>query len=163
MQTVAAYLRLKGSILLQYFDDWLLHQLDRNRLLKDLKASWLEIASLGLLLNPEKSDLLPAQDFTFVGMNFQTYCNRVRVPPLRVESLLNLVRHVLAQTQLRARSFLSLIGVLSAAANYVQLGRLHLRPIQFYLHSLWKSNLNSLETLIPILPSLFPLLQWWLD
>ena len=163
MVTVAAHLRLKGSILLQYFDDWLLHQADRERLLKDLASSWSEIASLGLLLNDEKSDLVPAQDFTFVGMNFLTSCNRVRVPPPRVEALITLVRHVQAQTQIQARSFLSLIGVLNAAAEYVQLGRLHLRPIQIYLHSLWKPGRDSLAAWVPILPSLQPLLQWWLD
>jgi hypothetical protein len=165
MATVAAHLRLKGSILLQYFDDWLLHQSDRNRLLRDLAASWSEIASLGLLLNVEKSDLVPAQDFTFVGMNFLTYCNRVRVPPPRVEALLTLVRHFQAQTQVQARKFLSLLGTLNAAAEYVQLGRLHLRPIQFYLQDLWKPNHEpgNLAAWVPILPSLLPLLQWWLD
>ncbi|KAH3877037.1 hypothetical protein DPMN_000891 [Dreissena polymorpha] len=59
-----------GTLLLQYFDDWLLHQLDRQLLLRNLDFSWKELISLELFLNADKSDLILSQDFTFVGMNF---------------------------------------------------------------------------------------------
>ena len=38
------------------------------------------INSLGLIINYEKSDLVPAQVFTFIGMEFLTHTNIVRVP-----------------------------------------------------------------------------------
>ena len=163
MGVVGAHLRLRGSVLLQYFDDWLLHQLDRRRLLLDLERSWLEILSLGLLLNPQKSELVPSQNFTFVGMNFLTAEGRIRIPPSRAASLINLVQTFCAQSKVRARAFLSLLGVLNAAADLVELGRLHLRPLQFYLLSLWRPNRDSLLDWIPVGQSLLPHLQWWLD
>ena len=79
MAAVGAHLRVHGVLLLQYFDNWLLHQLDRQLLLRNLEFAWKELLSLGLLLNANKSDLIPSQDFTFVGMNFLTHLNRVRV------------------------------------------------------------------------------------
>ncbi|KAH3776518.1 hypothetical protein DPMN_177946 [Dreissena polymorpha] len=55
------------------------NQLDRRLLVLHLEFSWKELLSLGLLLNAAKSDLIPSQDFIFVGMNFLTHINRVRV------------------------------------------------------------------------------------
>lgn len=163
MAVVGSFLRLRGSVLLQYFDDWLLHQADCHRLVLDLEAGWEEISALGLLLNPTKSELVPSQNFSFVGMNFLTNWNRVRVPPERALAILRLVGTFLTQTKVRARAFLSLIGVLNAAADLVELGRLHLRPIQFYLLSLWKPSKDNLSQWIPLRPTLHPFLKWWLD
>jgi len=163
MAAVGAHLRIHGIQLLQYFDDWLLHQLDRRLLLLHLEFSWKELLSLGLLLNAAKSDLIPSQDFIFVGMNFLTHINRVRVSPQRVSDLLLKVKWVLSQSHITAQDFLSLNGTLSSVADFVQLGRLFLRPLQHYLSACWKWSPDNLLTQIPILPSLVPHLQWWLD
>ena len=151
MVVVGAYLRLQGSVLLQYFDDWLLHQLNRRNLRQDLEFAWTKLQSLGLLLNEKKSDLVPSQDFIFVGMNFLTDVNRIRVPPTRVENLLLQIEGILPRKDISAREFLSLVGVLGAAATLVEQGRLHLRPIQFCLAILWSPSLDRLEDRIPIL------------
>ena len=163
MAAVGAFLRLQGSVLLQYFDDWLLHQLNRQTLLQDLEFAWKKLLSLGLLLNAEKSELIPSQDFTFVGMNFRTSLNRVRISLQRISDLISRVHRVLNNTDISAKEFLSLIGTISSAASLVGLGRLHTRPIQFYLADRWNLTDNKLTDRIPILPQLRPHLQWWLD
>ena len=161
MATVAGFLRLNGSVLLQYFDDWLLHQSDRSVLLQDLVNCWSEISHLGLLLNPEKSELTPSQDFTFVGMNFRTDLGIIRVPFSRTQALIALVRKFASQERVRARFFLRLLGVLNAAADSVLLGRLHMRPLQFYLMALWKFGRDPLSLWVPIRPLIVPHLLWW--
>ncbi|KAH3824951.1 hypothetical protein DPMN_126811 [Dreissena polymorpha] len=45
MAAVGAHLRVQGILLLQYFDDWLLHQLDHQLLLRHLEFSWKELLS----------------------------------------------------------------------------------------------------------------------
>ncbi|KAH3747409.1 hypothetical protein DPMN_181835 [Dreissena polymorpha] len=80
-------------------------------------------------LNADKSDLIPSQDFTFVGMNFLTYINKVRVSQ-HISDLLVKVIWVLSQCHITAQEFLSLNGILSPVADFVQLGRLFLRPPQ---------------------------------
>ena len=52
--------------------------------------------------------------------------NLVRVPADRVDSLILTIKTFLSQTQVSARTFLSLLGKLSAAADFILLGRLHL-------------------------------------
>ena len=56
---------------------------------------------------------------------------------------------------------MSLIGLLTATEKQVHLGRLHMRPIQWYLKNNWRVP-ESLEKVIPIPRSLHPHLQWWL-
>lgn len=163
MAVVGAFLRLQGSVLLQYFDDWLLHQLDREYLLLDLGRSWNKILSLGLLLNQEKSDLVPSQNFTFVGMNFLTDLDRVRVPLKRSAALVDLVQSFLQRPSVTAREFLALLGSLSAASTLVEFGRLFLRPLQFYLQDHWSQSDGALHDWIPILPELHSHLKWWLN
>ena len=47
------------------------------------------VQSLGLIPNLKKSEMKPAQQFTFIGMEFLTQHNSVRVPLDCTESLLN--------------------------------------------------------------------------
>ena len=96
------------------------------------------ITSLGLIINYQKSDLIPTQIFTFIGMEFLTYSNIVRVPHPRLQKLLETIMIIYQKTFISARVFLSLFGQLSAAADFVMLGRLHLRPLQMSLLSQWR-------------------------
>ena len=100
MAAVGAHLGVHGVLLLQYFDDWLLHQLDRQLLLRNLEFAWKELLSLGLVLNANKSDLIPSQDFTFVGMNFLTHLNQIRVSRQGVSDLIARVKWVLTQSHI---------------------------------------------------------------
>ena len=68
------------------------------------------ITSLGLIINYQKSDLIPTQIFTFIGIEFLTYSNIVRVPHPRVQKLLETIRIIYQKTFISARVFLSLLG-----------------------------------------------------
>ena len=91
------------------------------------------VQNLGFIPNLKKSDLIPAQKFTLLGMEFLTQQNIVRVPANLVQSLILTIKTFLSQTQVSAQTFLSLLGKLSAAADFILLGRLHLRPLQMCL------------------------------
>ena len=66
--------------------------------------------------------------------------NIVKVPQDRVDSLLLTIKLFLAQMKVSAQIFLSLLGKLSAAADFVLLGRLHLLPLP----------MNSMDHYVPI-------------
>ena len=161
MRKVAAFLRLNGVMLLIYFDDWLLLQANPHILINNLSFSWDTVSRLGLLLNPTKSSLVPSQDFIFVGMRFLTYQNLIQVPPTRVDSILNLSAVVLKRTKISARTFLSLLGTLNSAADLIQLGRLHLRPLQLYLLSRWRPHRDPISFSVPLTTLFKEALSWW--
>ena len=60
-----------------------------------------------------------------------------------------------------ARQFSQLLGFLNSLADVVPLGRLRIRPLQFFLQEHWDSASQDWEALVPILPVLLPHLDWW--
>jgi hypothetical protein len=62
-----------------------------------------------------------------------------------------------------ARQFLQLIGFLISLMNVIPLGRLHIRPIQWYLREFWLPVTQMWEACIPVLPRLLFHLQWRLQ
>ena len=59
--------------------------------------------------------------------------------------------------------FLSLLGKLSASAQFVVLGRLHLRPLQMALFAQCKPHVLPLEHKIFVTEQIKHHLGWWLD
>ena len=110
-----------------------------------------------------ESDLVPAQVFTFIGMEFLTHNNIVRVPQARQMKILESVRIFLQKTSVSARDFLSLLGQLNAAADFVMLGQLHLRPLQISLHKLWQPQKFPLDHQIGLTTKILQHLKWWLQ
>ena len=82
MDVIAAFLRQRAISVFPYLDDWLIKDLIRNRLITQTRFC------LGFLPNLKKSDLFPSQKCTFIGMEFLTQQNLVRVPTDHVQNLL---------------------------------------------------------------------------
>ena len=165
MIVIATFLRRRaGAITLHpYLDDWLARNQNRQKLLEHRQFILSLINSLGLIINYEKSDLVPAQVFTFIGMEFLTHINIVRVPQARQMKILESVRIFLQKTSVSARDFLSLLGQLNAAADFVMLGLLHLRPLQISLHKLWQPQNFPLDHQIGLTTKILQHLKWWLQ
>ena len=163
MDVIAAFLRQRAISVFPYLDDWLIKNLIHNRLITQTKICIQTIQSLGFLPNLKKSDLFPAQKFTFIGMEFLTQQNLVRVPADRVQNLILTIKKIMSAKHVSARTFLSLLGKLSAAADLVLLGRLHLRPLQMCLLSVWKPHILPLDHPISINGMIRSHLQWWIN
>lgn len=164
MKCVAGFIRRQGPSLMQYLDDWLVYSLSREVLLNHLTQVWGIITNLGLIPNLEKSELVPAQRFQYIGMYFLTDLGIVRIPSDRVDSLVTQLSRCIQSSRLSARTFLSLLGSLNAAAPFVELGRLHLRQLQFILFSLWRPHALPLDYEIGLDQTRFKHhLRWWLE
>ena len=116
---------------------------------------------LGWLVNLEKSELEPKQDFDFGGYQFDLRSDRVRLTPDRWQNLQEKMLKLLSLPACPVREFMSLIGLLTATEKQVHLGQLHMRVIQWHHKNNWRVP-ESLEKVIPIPRSLHPHLQWWL-
>ena len=163
MDVIAVFLRHRAISVFPYLEDWLIKNLIRNRLITQTRFCIQSIQSLGFLPNLKKSDLFPSQKFTFIGMEFLMQQNLVRVPTDHVQNLLLTIKKFLSFKPVSARTFLSLLGKLSAAADLVLLGRLHLRPLQMCLLSVWKPHILPLDHPITINGMIQSHLQWWIN
>ena len=92
-------------------------------------------------------------------MEFLTYLNVVKIPQDRIQTLLETISLFLPKITVTARSFLSLLGKLSATA--VILGRLHLRPLQMLLLAQWRPHILPLHHQIKITYNIQYHLNWW--
>ena len=115
---------------------------------------------LGWMVNMQKSELEPQQVFDFVGYQYDLLNGVVRPTQNRWEALQQKITVLLQTRYCRVRTFMSLIGLLTATEKQVPLGRLHMRPIQWHLKKHWRVP-ESLEKEIPIPRSLHQYLQWW--
>ena len=69
MEVIATFLRRRAITLHPYLDDWLARNQNRRRLLEHRQFILSLINSLGLIINNEKSDLVPAQVFHRDGVS----------------------------------------------------------------------------------------------
>ncbi|XP_056004170.1 uncharacterized protein LOC130049943 [Ostrea edulis] len=95
------------------------------------------------------------------GEQFRTDLGIVLPPEEKFLKLQYLLDQLLSAKQASARQFLQLIGFLISLMDIVPLGRLHIRPIQWYLLEFWVPASQQWEAVIPILPRLYPHLLWW--
>ena len=145
----------------QYLDDWI------DRCLSDDKGRISIIKLLHVLLylgyipNFDKCELLPSQQFDFVGTAYDLARSRVAPTEKRMNSLFKITNSFQKAGTKSAREFMSLIGLLNATFLQVnQIGRLHIRPIQWQLARNWRQG-NSLHKRIAVPSSMHGHLKWW--
>ena len=104
IDVIAAHLRQCAISLFPYLDNWLIRDLICSRLVSHTIYCLQTVQSLGFIPNLKKSDLIPAQQFIFIGMEFMTRHNVVRVPADCIESLLLTIKFFLTDSSL-SRNF----------------------------------------------------------
>ena len=119
LRPVIVLLRQRGVKLHVYLDDWLIcadtpepTQLHAQTIISVLQF-------LGWIVNFEKSDLTPSQEFQFIGMQFNTRQFTVAPLPkmhLKVQSVL---QHWMTNPNITARNLHRLLGVLVFMASLV--------------------------------------------
>jgi hypothetical protein len=109
-----------------YLDNWLLSNASKDILKTQMKLLIKNVKFAGWIMNEEKSDLTPSQDFIFIGIRFCTRVGLMFPPPDRIVKILSRVGQLSARKFCQARDFLCLLGLLSSAADKVPHWRLYL-------------------------------------
>ena len=115
----------------QYLDDWLVRARSHQACLQHTQELVKICQQLGWLVNLEKSELEPKQDFDFVDYQFDPRSGRVRLTPDQWQNLQEKKLYLLSLPACPVREFMSLIVLLTATEKQVHLGRLHMKPIQW--------------------------------
>ena len=150
----------QGIRIHQYLDDWLIRAPTKESCHQGTQSLLALCQELGWMVNMQKSELEPQQVFDFVGYQYDLLNGVVRPTQNRWETLQQKITVLLQNRSCPVRTFMSLIGLLTATEKQVTLGRLHMRPIQWHLKKHWRVP-ESLEKEIPIPRSLHQYLQWW--
>ncbi|CAM4729294.1 unnamed protein product [Leuciscus chuanchicus] len=130
-----APLRLQGIRILNYIDDWLILAQSHQEAIRHRDVVLAHMKELGLRLNAKKSVLSPLQRTTFLGVVWDSVSMQARLSPPRVDSILAAVKSVKLGQLLTVKQFQRLLGLMAAASNRIPFGRLHMRPLQWWLRT----------------------------
>ena len=160
MAPVSAILHSLGIRIRRYLDDWLVQSSSRESLLEDLQTVFQLCHELGIVVNPQKSNLVPSQVVQYLGVVIASTSFRASPSVERISRLQSTAAEFQSCASPTATFWLSLLGVLSSLAHLVPGGRLRMRSLQLCLHRSW--DRQDLEA--PVFASMECLrdLQWWL-
>ena len=122
LRPVVAMLRKRGVKLHVYLDDWLNHADAPEQAQPHAQMMISLLQYLGWIINFEKFDLTPSQDFQFIGMQFNT--RQFTVVPMSKMSLkvLSVHHHCMTNPVVTARDLHRLMGMVVFMATLVPQG-----------------------------------------
>ena len=152
----------QGIRIHQYLDDWINRHNSWGSTHQSTQRLLELVLRLGLIVNHEKSELIPVQTFDFIGARYWLQQAVVTPTEDRVTAIRCSVTALQGKEQTTARSWMSLLGLLSATEKMVPQGRLHMRPLQWHLNSNWSQD-QPLHSRIPVSRQVKGHLDWWRD
>ena len=160
MAPVSIILHSLGIRLRLYLDDWLIQASSREQVLLSLRTVLQLCNSLGIVVNWEKSQLVPTQRLCYLRVLLDSVSFRASPAQKRVDKLLSIGDVFLSSVEQPAKSWLELLGVLSSLTQLIPGGWLRMRSFQF-LHRHW--DRRDPDALIRWSPEIERDLLWWLD
>ena len=144
-----------------YLDDWLIRADTPEEAQLHAQTTIKVLQFLGWIINFEKSDLTPSQDFQFIGMQFNTRRFTVApLPKMRVK-VLSVLQHWMANPNITARDLHRLLGMLVFMASLVRRGRLRLRPVQWWAAAAWCQRTGNWSDRIQVPQWVLSEVAWW--
>ena len=152
----------QGVRIHQYLDDWLVRAKDPDSCARDVQKLISLVGKLGWIVNLKKSELNPTQDLEFLGYRFNLREGLVYPNQKKLDKLKILAVSILQGHNTTPRKLMSLIGVMASMEKTVPLGRIHMRPFQWFLKTNWQFP-QSLDKVVPISQLIKDHLAWWMD
>ena len=113
-----------GCAFSPYLDDWLIRSQSRGEALRESAFLISYATRLGLKINQEESSRLPSQQIAFSGIQLDSRLMVATPSQQRVNNTLKLISHFRRGRALALKSYLRLLGMLTAASSVVPLGLL---------------------------------------
>ena len=132
LDPVVMFLRTRGIMVHRYLDDWLIRASNPELVISHTRIALQLFHHLGLLVNMEKSDLSPKRQFTFLGMSIDLERSWIRPTEAQLARIADQIALLQNAHSAKVRQLLSLIGSLNHVSQFILLGRLHVRPLQFF-------------------------------
>ena len=161
LRPVVLLLRQQGVKLHVCLDDWLIRADTPEEAQLHAQTTIKVLQFLGWIINFEKSDLTPSQDFQFIGMQFNTRCFTVApLPKMRVK-VQSVHQHWMANPNITARDLHRLLGMLVFMASLVRRGQLRLRPVQWWAATAWCQRTGNWSDRIQVPQWVLSEVAWW--
>ena len=161
MAPISTILHSLGIRMRRYFDDWLIQANSRKAVLQALSTVLSLCQELGVVVNPEKSNFVPAQRVQYLGKVLDAQTFGASLSRERIDKLMSLGDEFLTSRLQPTSTWLTLLGTLSSLSHLVPGGRLRMRALQLALHRSWDCLDDSL--LVSWSDDCLQDLLWWMD
>ena len=159
LRPVVAWLRQRGVELHVYF--WLIHAESPKQAQLHAEMTITLFQQLGWVINFEKLDLTPSQDFQFLGMQFNTR-QFTLAPQLKMRLKIQSVhQHWMTNPVITARDLHRLLGMVVFMALLVRRGRLRLWPVQWWATTAWCQRTGNWSDRITVPQWVLQEVAWW--
>ena len=160
MKVLKQWGRTVGILLFQYLDDWLQLNMNAKILAQQTQQLIQQCMALGLLINHEKSDIVPMQRIVFLGDMLDFEQGFIFPTQARFEAIKDKIFRLTRHHDARFHVVRSLVGLLTATEKIVPFGRLHFRELQHFCNQqLAKGSVSSTRVVLPL--SVLQDLDWW--
>ena len=150
LKPVYAVLRKLGHISSPYIDDSYLQGDDYVNCLENVIDTVRLLVTLGFVIHPDKSVLIPTQRLIFKGLILDSTLIRVYVTPEKVTKVIEMCSKLLKNTFPTIREVSQILGYIISTFPGVMLGQLyfrHLEGVKSQVLKVNKGNFDSLMTL----------------
>ena len=159
LRPVVAWLRQQGVKLHVYLDIWLICAESPEQAQMHSEMTIALHLRLGWVINFEKSDLTPSEEFQFLGMHFNTRQFTVAVAPLPKMYLK--IQHWMSNPIITARDLRRLLGMVVFMATLVRHGRLRVWPVQWWAATAWCQRTGNWTDKITVPQWALQKVAWW--
>ena len=130
LKAIYAHLHCVGHVSMGHIDDSFLVGYTRSACELNIQHTVECFASLGFVIHPEKSVLIPTQELEFLGFLLNSISMTNRLPPSKPAHVKSACEDLLSETKLTIRELAHVIGLLVSSLPGLQFGRLHYRQLE---------------------------------
>ena len=152
-----------GYTVLIYIDDILFIASSLELCTEAIKYTVDLLESLGFIIHPSKSILIPTNKIVWLGCLFDSISMTVKLSAARVEKIKDNCRALLSSTSCSIREFSSLIGLFVSACPVCPTGKLHYRIAEREKIRALKSSRGGFDAVMRIPNNARDQIRWWLD
>ena len=145
-----------------YLDDLLAQDTDPQRLVRNAEVMTTILHLLGFRVNLSKSDLVPSQQITHLGFEFNTIDMTVSLPMDKVDKIRGMVSSTISRGTASVKQLQTLMGTLESTRPAVRIAPLHYRRTQELLVTATKKEW-PVSRILSLSDSVKQELQWWVS
>lgn len=127
---IVSVLRGQGILLSSYLDDTLLIGRNSKECMHNLDVAIKLFNKLGLVVNSEKSQLIPSNSVKFLGFIMDSFAMRLSLPANKSDKLLSKGRELLNNATPTLLQVAEFIGIVVAASPATRYGMLYTRKLE---------------------------------
>ena len=159
-----AWLRIKGHIIIAYIDDLYLQGKSFAECKHTIAQALKLLESLGFVIHPDKSVLIPSQCLTFLGFNINSQTMTITLTQEKIKKLKDLLKEALASpNRIKIRSVATIIGHMVASLPAVLYGALYYRNLDRDKTNALRVKKGNFDKRMSISAKGVQEMQWWYD